>query len=293
MTDRTKGPDPAGLTIAQAIENAVAPATVILYGSRAAGDHRPNSDVDLIIITHDNQASRAAADEATTWVRSAKPALEVNFRTITQEQFREKSRFPQSIPGQAARHGVNTMGENLEYSSQSNPDEEATWQETRGWVERSEEHLKDYNEREDGNHWNLKALGYEAQQAVEHALKGLLAANQDESRFQHDLSSMWNYIDQELPWRNDPESQAGKNAVQELMNHVTVRDSSRGETHNWLTTFATGYRYEIIPKDRDQEERKDLQYLVNRAVTAIQHETLHTRGATREDLFPDGKPWEK
>ena len=124
-------------------------------------------------------------------------------------------------------------------------------------------------------------------------MKGLLAAQKDQSRFQHDLSSMWDHIDQNLPWRDDPESQNGKRAVQDLMDHVTFQDTSTGEPQNWLTTFATGYRYEIVPRDRNQDERKNLQYLINRAVAALQDETLHTQGAAREDLFPNGKPWEK
>ena len=152
MTKMNTGPDPEGLSIAQATENAVAPATVILYGSRAAGDHRPNSDVDLIIIAHDHRSAGTAAAEANRWLKSVRPGPEVNFRIMTQEQFREKSKFPQPIPGQAARHGVNTMGERLEYNPQHDPDDTETWHETRGWLERSEEHLKDYYEREDGNH---------------------------------------------------------------------------------------------------------------------------------------------
>ena len=102
---------------------------------------------------------------------------------MTLEEFDRKRRLGQSLAGQASRHGVNAMGERLEYNPHDDPHEEEIWQETRGWLERSEEHRQDYNEREDANHWNLKALGYEAQQAVEHAMKGLLAAHDDQSRF--------------------------------------------------------------------------------------------------------------
>ena len=60
---------------------------------------------------------------------------------------------------------------------------------------------------------------------------------------------------------------------------------------NWLTAYAEGYRYEIVPKKRNQEERKNLQYFVNRAVAALREEALYQRGATQKDLFPQGKPW--
>ena len=47
-----KAPDAIGLAAAQAAQTAVAPDTVILFGSRARGDHRPDSDVDLLVICH-------------------------------------------------------------------------------------------------------------------------------------------------------------------------------------------------------------------------------------------------
>ena len=57
----TKGDaDPVALEIARAAQKAAEPAVVILFGSRARGDHRPNSDVDLLVVANDEQ-SRARA----------------------------------------------------------------------------------------------------------------------------------------------------------------------------------------------------------------------------------------
>ena len=43
-------PDPVALAVAQAAQNAVHHSTIILFGSRAASTHRPDSDVDLMLV---------------------------------------------------------------------------------------------------------------------------------------------------------------------------------------------------------------------------------------------------
>ena len=47
---RAMRPDSPALTVADVVQKSVALAKVILFGSRAGGDNRPNSDIDLIAI---------------------------------------------------------------------------------------------------------------------------------------------------------------------------------------------------------------------------------------------------
>ena len=47
MNGHRNAPDPEGLAIAWEIQKKLHPSEIILGGSRAAGDHRPDSDVDL------------------------------------------------------------------------------------------------------------------------------------------------------------------------------------------------------------------------------------------------------
>ncbi len=54
---RVAAPDQTALEVARAVQSEMAPDTVILFGSRARGDHRPNSDVDLLIVCESNPAS--------------------------------------------------------------------------------------------------------------------------------------------------------------------------------------------------------------------------------------------
>lgn len=53
MNTPRNAPDPIGLAIAREIQKKVHPAEIMLGGSRAAGDHRPDSDVDLTAIAPD------------------------------------------------------------------------------------------------------------------------------------------------------------------------------------------------------------------------------------------------
>ena len=60
MNAHRNAPDPEGLAIAREIQNKVRPAEIILGGSRAAGDHQPDSDVDLMAICPDEDTVREA-----------------------------------------------------------------------------------------------------------------------------------------------------------------------------------------------------------------------------------------
>ena len=56
-------PDATGLAAAQAAQDAARPAVVILFGSRARGDWREHSDIDLLVITEeeDTRVAQGAA----------------------------------------------------------------------------------------------------------------------------------------------------------------------------------------------------------------------------------------
>ena len=56
-------PDPVALSVAKVMQELLAPGQVILNGSRAVGEHRPDSDVDLMAV-FDDDGVRRLADEA-------------------------------------------------------------------------------------------------------------------------------------------------------------------------------------------------------------------------------------
>ena len=75
-------PDAIGMAVARPAQEAASPNTVILFGSRARGDHSENSDVDLLIVCRDtpipaeSRARRAVKDyfagnpPGSTWTSS-------------------------------------------------------------------------------------------------------------------------------------------------------------------------------------------------------------------------------
>ena len=73
----TSKADPKAVAVARAVYDAVRPESVILFGSRARGDYREDSDIDLLVISDDcysrdarMKAQRAAA-EATQHIYGA------------------------------------------------------------------------------------------------------------------------------------------------------------------------------------------------------------------------------
>ena len=72
-------PDPVGLAAAQEMQERLRPAEVILPGSRATGDHRPDSNVDIMDVCRDDAAVREA-------VRRVKQLLEGKYEGPRRER---------------------------------------------------------------------------------------------------------------------------------------------------------------------------------------------------------------
>ena len=68
MSLRRNAPDSQALAIAREMQKQLQPAEVILLGSRAAGDHRPDSDVDLMaVVLDDNGNGRPTRFSGNSW----------------------------------------------------------------------------------------------------------------------------------------------------------------------------------------------------------------------------------
>lgn len=90
------------LAVAEIVELA-APARVILFGSRARGDHQPDSDADLLVIEHE------VADQAAEMVRlrdALSPLrMPVDLLVVSSEKFEYWSDTPNTIYYEVAREG--------------------------------------------------------------------------------------------------------------------------------------------------------------------------------------------
>ena len=207
-----KGPDRMALTIAQAVQDEMPAARVILIGSRARGDYRPNSDTDLLIIIPDD-ANRVDWQTQARW-KAARERERLATQTgcdvsiMTKTEFETNRLAARHIAGRAAAYGVEMRRERTDYR---NHDEEyvegydadaeeetaaerihasysqdntegltvnypAHWPETRVRIENALDWLDEFNERVENNSPRQRILGFAGQQAFENALKALLSS---------------------------------------------------------------------------------------------------------------------
>ena len=86
------------------IERIFAPEHIILFGSRATGRARKDSDVDLILVSSRFRNLRFA-DRIARFLKEIRPGLEVMPLCYTPEEFEELRKTP-SIVREAAREGI-------------------------------------------------------------------------------------------------------------------------------------------------------------------------------------------
>ena len=291
------GADTHALNIAAAVQRQLPEDSVILYGSRARGDHRPDSDVDLLIVTSGRtRAGRSAGNAAGDYMKQNPPWLEVNIVTMDPDEFQRNRRAMQHVAGQADQHGVMMSGEEINRGASYDDGYPEHWPATRERLENAAEWRKEFNDMVDQDHWNQKLLGLAAQQSVENALRGLLSAYNDPTIFRHDLNRIWNhYLSNHHPPQadGDPAAEPLQEAVSELLEHTTYPSEQSPEGYrNWLTQYAADYRYHGSSKQMDHDEKLALQELVNRATNLLAGRIHALSGTSDDDLFPDGVPWQ-
>ena len=290
--------DPAALALAQKVQEALRPDVIILFGSRAVGDYRPDSDLDLLVISKQENptAARAKAQTAAqAYMKENPPWIELGIVSMTQEDFGRCRLAKAHLAAQAEHYGVNMSGERLNYPSDCRDDYPNHWPETQKRIRDSEEWQHQMVEMYEENHWNKKLQVLSVQQATENALKGWLSVEQDNGRYGHDLEAAWAKL-QELENWEDRESVEARQSVNELLEatRYTARDENGSEyRENWRTLYAATYRYGGYTCTMSREDQFYLTTLANRAVTDITN-LLHARsGTTDDDSWPEGiKPWE-
>ena len=286
MKEKTPGrrgaPDPHALGIAAHVQAAVRPDIAILFGSRAVGDYRDDSDVDILVIT-DRQDH----------LGENPPRLQVAIMTMTRREFDRCRRARQHIAGQAAIYGVNMSGDTIDPRYSGGEEHEEHWPETRQRIQNAEEWQRQLDQMVDENHWNRKLIGLSAQQAVENALKGWLSTHNDAGRYGHEIEDAWERINVlENDW-SDPTAQLAREAVEELLDYTRFPGPAGvvpGNTSNWLVLYAAVYRYGSPNHVMDRaEQREKVDQAVN-GIIALIHERSRTSNL---DVYPEGiRPWE-
>ena len=294
-----KKPDPHALKIAGAAQAAVMPDIVILFGSRAAGDYRENSDLNILVVADhdDHQESRAMAEQAATlYMEENPPELTLGIMSMTRKEFDRCRQAHQHIAGQAANHGVNMSGERLDHQYDYNDEYPSHWTTTRERIQTAETALHELREDVENNHWNQSRTGHEAEHALENALKAVLSSHNEWGRYRHDIGRAWRKIKELEQWEK-PEEQQVRDAVQGLFDHTTYPDPVPGypeRTSDWLVLYAVRYDYLSSSHQMPPEELRELLDKTTEAVEGLIWLTHQRSGTTGEDTWPGGaRPWER
>ena len=207
--------------VAQAVYEAVQPELVILFGSRARGDYRPDSDIDLLILTAEPDRDIGAASLKVAFQAMREvfaPEVNVEVLSMTFRTFHNARVAPNHVAGQACRDGVTMNGEPPPFPAVSEPDD---------WP--------DIEQRFTVAWRNLRtvailvaaegpqeSIGFHAHQAVENALKGWISALGSRYRNQHAIDEL----------------------IAIIRRHSSEDNMRAGESLVWLTDYAVKFRYE-------------------------------------------------
>lgn len=279
--------DPYALAIARAAQNAVAPATVILFGSRATSRHRPDSDVDLMVLTQagdPHQAAQKARRAARKYMAQNPPWLPVNAIGFPWPEFRRYSQAGLHITGQAARFGVFMTSESPEPScSASVPTPDgypAHWPATSQRIRNALRYKDDLAVMAEHAIISLELFGFTAQQSVENALKGWLSTYDLSRDYGHDLLELWEDI-VEIETAESDTSPVALNETAELFMFITLENAA--EPTDWLSKYAVTYRYHGVTYASDEAQRLAFARRVAVTIDAIVAHIYHRSGVNSQD----------
>ena len=277
MNDHRNAPDPEGLAIAREIQEKVHPAEIILGGSRAIGEHRPDSDVDLTAVAPDDDSAERAKETLRELLEGKRHAPVVNVHTITRAEFQRLAPMGQSFPGQAARYGVTPEGRSLNYLPEREPTPEELRELTIFWLRLADNHMTFVQFLlEERELCHVECLGRDAQWGLERAFKGLLAAGNDPVRFRRDAAFLWRHIESVRPIRD----RDGARTIKNLLAATTGPDG----TGCRLTAFSEAFRRDTPYPGISDGELEAVKRLARPAIGALITEALARSGAAREDL---------
>ena len=200
--------DVRACAVAQAVAAVGGVERVILFGSRARGDHRPNSDIDLLVIGDVElggpifEACHRVADRA---VRDEyDQAIGIDIVPLTARHFDFAQHGINHIAAKVARDGVTPMG--YKYRKSRSPAEPTEPGLSKQWRQESMERAfhacsdfstltllcqagPDAPAYHNPHEWD-RAVGMHAQGAIEHALKAVIAPHGVEYPTHHVLSRL-------------------------------------------------------------------------------------------------------
>jgi HEPN domain-containing protein len=194
--------DPKALGVAKAVYEAISPNRVILFGSRARGDHREaESDIDILIVS-DQAGDAAVVEDAESAARQRADTLfnhDVPIQLLwrTTDEFQQTRRTINGVVARAIDEGI-IMPEDLENDRNQDNDYAHEWTITDQRVEHAEIHLDGFQDLAQRGR-NDRLIGKNAQEAMEHALKALISAYGVRYQRTHDLNKLLQQVNEADP----------------------------------------------------------------------------------------------
>ena len=261
-------PDPFALAIAAEMQGLLAPAEIILNGSRAVSEHREDSDVDLMAVCQDETARRLV-EETLFGLPEGDPPVHVY--TITRAEFRRLAPQAQSFPGQAARYGVPPGGQPLDYRPERDPTPAEIRDGADFWLQLANIELREFQLRsEDDRPWTRSIGPLHAQYAMQWAIKRLLYLANDPVRYRRDIAVMWRHIQATRPLTMPDRVEA----VEQLL-AATAEPGGEGCS---LTAFIHAHRRRLEAPVLGMEEWAGLRRCLEPAVQALLAEARERAG---------------
>ena len=162
--------------VARVAAQVARPLGLYLFGSRARGDYRPDSDIDLLMVMRqpcDPQTYGQTGVDAHCVIRAGR-ALDLDLLAQTQQTCLTMARARNHVVRQARREGVLMYGASLPLYDENEPTE--NWPDVRERIRATQSALNAMAYLLDDDPSTERWFGFLGQQALENALKGYLAA---------------------------------------------------------------------------------------------------------------------
>ena len=174
-------PDPDALAVAYAVCKQIRPVQAILFGSRARGIYRKDSDIDIAVITAEpvTEEIRTTIDQiaerAAMELHPGSPRTDVSFLTVA--EFLSERVQKNTLANSIAKEGTPVMSGEATGYNEGFEEEAVNWNDVDARVKSASEAVTDLEVLTSSVRSSERMVGYAAQQSLEHAYKALIASH--------------------------------------------------------------------------------------------------------------------